>query len=119
MDSSKPSANAPPPSPPNWRSWSGSRLARLGFLVGLGWDSRDVADDSLIASTPATVRAQARRFGLTFRAASGFRLPYAILSRYDAAATRRGLSRDELLHLILINAGSDDALIDNILDDRS
>ena len=102
-----------------WTPWSGLRLARLGFLIGQGWDSRDVAGDDVIASTPSSVRAQARRFGLTFRAASGFRLPYAILSRYDAAATRRGLDRDDLLHLILINAGSDDALIDNILDDRS
>jgi hypothetical protein len=47
------------------------------------------------------------------------RLPFAVLSRYAAAAARRGIARDDLLHLLLVNAGSDDALIDNILDDCS
>jgi hypothetical protein len=101
-----------------WTTWSGARLARLGFLVGSGLGSREVAADALIAATPTSVRAQARRFGLTFRAADGFRLPYAILKRYHEAAVRRGLDRDTLLHLILVNVGSDDALIDNILDDQ-
>jgi hypothetical protein len=98
--------------------WSAGRLARLGFLVGLGWDSRRIAEDPEIASTPATVRAQARRCGLTFRAAAGFRLPFAILGRYDAAAARRGLSREDLFRLVLLNAGAEHDLIDNILDDR-
>jgi hypothetical protein len=104
-------------SDPGRTSWSALRLARLAFLVGAGCDSREIARDPAISATPATVRAQARRVGLTMRAAAGFRLPYAVLSRYESAATRRGLKRDDLLRLILINAGSDDALIDNILDD--
>ena len=101
----------------NRSTWSGARLARFGFLVGLGWDSRAIAEDPQIGSTPTNVRVQARRFGLTLRGATGFRLPYSVLGRYEAAAARRGLSRDDLLHLILINAGAEDALIDNILDD--
>ncbi len=106
------------PSEPSRSSWSGARLARLAFLIGAGCDSREIARDPAVSATPATVRAQARRVGLTLRAAAGFRLPYAVMSRFESAATRRGLKRDDLLRLILINAGSDDALIDNILDDN-
>jgi hypothetical protein len=98
--------------------WSGDRLARLGFLVGLGWSSKTIAADPVIASTPANVRAQARRLGLTLRAGQGPKLPFAVRSRLEIAAARRGLTPEALLHLLLLNAGSDDALIDNILDDR-
>ena len=32
--------------------WTAERIARLGFLIGLHWDAKRVADDPLIASTP-------------------------------------------------------------------
>lgn len=98
-------------------SWSPLRLARLGFLIGRGCTSAEVAVDPLIATSPANVRARARHFGLAFRH-EGPRLPEAVVRRYAEAAALRGISRDELLHRILLHAGSDDALIDNILDDR-
>ena len=61
---------------------------------------------------------QARRFGLAFReAVTPLRLPPAAAQRVDAAAGRRGLTREELCRLLLVTAGSDDGLIDNILDD--
>lgn len=105
-------------SAPRYKTWTHARVARLAFLVGLGCDSREIAADAIVAVKPAAVRRQARRLGLALRAAAGPRLPYAILSRYEAAALRRGTHRDALIHRILLNAGSDDDLIDNILDDR-
>ena len=58
--------------------WTGDRIARLGFLLGLGWDARRIAEDPLINSTPNNVHRQALRFGLAFRAAAAalaLRLP--------------------------------------------
>ena len=101
------------------RAWSPARVARLGFLVGLGWSAPDVGRDPLVGASSQAVRAQARRLGLGFRDAAGFRLPHAILGRLAEAADRRGLERGALIHRLLMNAGSDDDLIDNILDDRS
>jgi hypothetical protein len=31
--------------------WTYQRIARLGFLIGAGWDVRRVADDPIIATT--------------------------------------------------------------------
>ena len=97
--------------------WSSLRVARLGFLVGRGWDAKRVAGDPVIASTPNNVHRQAQRFGLAFRDATALRLPNDVAARFDAAAGRRGLTRDGLIRSILVAAGSDAALIDNILDD--
>src|SRR5919197_2630100 len=49
--------------------WTGERIARLGFLLGLGWDAKRIAEDPIIASTPNNVHRQAQRVGLAFRAA--------------------------------------------------
>ncbi len=104
------------PQPPR-TPWSSPRVARLGFLVGQGWDARRVADDPAIASTPNNVHRQAQRFGLAFREASGLRLPPPVCARLDVAAAKRGLTRDGLIRLLVVAAGSDTALIENILDD--
>lgn len=105
------------PTPPRTR-WSFSRVARLGFLVGRGLDAKGVAVDPLIASTPNNVHRQVQRFGLAFREV-GARLPRDVTRRLDAAANRRGLNRDGLIHMLLMAAGSDASLIDNILDDEA
>lgn len=98
--------------------WPASRIARLGFLVGQGLEAARVANDPLVASTTANVHRQARRFGLAFReAVAPLKLPPGPARRFDAAAGRRGLTREELCRLVLVAAGSDDGLIDNILDD--
>jgi len=58
--------------------WTGERIARLGFLLGLGWDAKRIAEDPIISSTPNNVHRQAQRFGLAFRAAAvamSLRLP--------------------------------------------
>ncbi len=98
--------------------WPASRVARLGFLIGQGLDASRVAGDPLIASTTGNVHRQARRFGLAFRETTfPTRLPPHVARRYEAAAARRAVTREELVRLLLIAAGSDDGLIDNILDD--
>jgi hypothetical protein len=76
--------------------WTGERIARLGFLLGLGWDAKRIADDPIIASIPNNVHRQAQRFGLAFRAAAAamsLRPPDAAC-HFDAAAVKRGLTRE-------------------------
>jgi hypothetical protein len=100
--------------------WTGERVARLGFLLGLGWDARRIAEDPLIASTPNNVHRQAQRFGLAFRAAAAalaLRLPPEAASLYDAAAAKRNLTREAVIKLLLLVVAADPALLDNILDD--
>ena len=97
--------------------WSFDRVARLGFLVGQGLDSRHIADDPMIASTRNNVHRQVNRFGLAFREPVALRLPPHVLDRLDAAAMKRGLTRGGLMREVLLAAASEDTLLDNILDD--
>lgn len=99
--------------------WTAARIARLGFLVGQGFAAKRIADDPLIASTPNNVHRQAQRFGLAFREAMAMalRLTPEAASRYDAAAERRGLTREGLIRLLVMTAAAEPNLLDNILDD--
>lgn len=100
--------------------WTGERIARLGFLLGLGWDAKRIAEDPLIASTPNNVHRQAQRFGLAFRAAAAavsLRLPPAAASLYDTAAAKRSLTREAIIRVLLLVVAEDANLLDNILDD--
>jgi hypothetical protein len=100
--------------------WTGERIARLGFLLGLGWDARRIAEDPLIDSTPNNVHRQAQRFGLAFRAAAAalaLRLPPEATQLFDLAAAKRSLTREGMVRLLLLVVAADPALIDNILDD--
>jgi len=99
--------------------WTGERIARLGFLLGLGWDAKRIAEDPLITSTPNNVHRQAQRFGLAFRAAAAatLRLPPETASLYDAAAAKRNLTRESVIRLLLMVVAADPHLLDNILDD--
>lgn len=100
-------------------AWTGSRIARLGFLVGLGWEARRIADDPLIASTANNVHRQAQRFGLGFRDVpiAPTKLPPHVGTRIDAAAARRCMTRESLIRQLLIVAAEEPGLLDNILDD--
>jgi hypothetical protein len=102
------------------RQWTGERVARLGFLLGLGWDAKRVAVDPIIASTPNNVHRQAQRFGLSFRAAHTLSLGLSALAlrRFENAAARRGLTCEALAQLLLREVANDSHLIDNILDDQ-
>ncbi len=100
-------------------SWTGDRIARLGFLVGLGWEARRIAGDPLIGSTANNVHRQAQRFGLAFREvpATPTKLPPHVGTCFDKAAARRNLTRESLVRLLLIVIAEDAGLLDNILDD--
>src|SRR6516162_6865006 len=100
--------------------WTGERIARLGFLLGLGWDAKRIAEDPIVASTPNNVHRQAQRFGLAFRAAAAamsLRLPTDTVSHLDQAAVKRGITREAMIRLLLLEIAADPNLIDNILDD--
>ncbi len=97
--------------------WTDERIARLGFLVGLGWSGERIAADPLIRSTTNNIHRQAQRFGLRFRAASATQLQKPIREVLDAAAMKRGITQEKLIQLILATLAQEPTLIDNILDD--
>lgn len=100
--------------------WTGERIARLGFLLGLGWDAKRIAEDPIIGSTPNNMHRQAQRFGLAFRAAAAamsLRLPADAAIPFEQAAAKRGLTREAMIRLLLLEVAADPNLIDNILDD--
>jgi hypothetical protein len=100
--------------------WTGERIARLGFLVGIGWDAKRIAEDPLIASTPNNVHRQAQRFGLAFRAArdiKGLHLAPTAAGVFDAAASKRSLTREAMIRLLVLTVAADPTLLDNVLDD--
>jgi hypothetical protein len=100
-------------------AWTTERVARLGFLVGQGFAAKRIAEDPMIASTSNNVHRQAQRFGLAFRDSKPtfLRLPPDAAARYDAAAEKRGLTREAIIRLLLLVAGAEPNLLDNILDD--
>jgi hypothetical protein len=100
--------------------WTGERIARLGFLVGIGWDAERIAHDPIVAAHPNNVHRQVQRFGLSFRAASVAIsvLPLDIAAYFDGAAFKRGIARDALIRNLLIEIAANSNLLDNILDDE-
>lgn len=102
------------PSARQARSWTGERIGRLGFLMGLGWDAKRIADDPIITSTPNNVYRQAQRCGLAFHMAD--RLPHDASVFFEAAAAKRSLTREALIRLLLLEIAGDPNLLDNILD---
>ena len=90
--------------------WTGERIARLGFLLGLGWEAKRIAEDPIICSTPNNVHRQAQRFGLAFRAvaaATSLRLPSEANGYFEAAAAKRNLTRETMIRLLLLEVASE------------
>jgi hypothetical protein len=98
--------------------WTGERIARLGFLIGLGWDAGHVAEDPIIASTTNNVHRQAQRFGLSFRAAESLLVSPVLAAKFEMAAEKRGMTREALIRCLLFEIATEPNLIDNILDDQ-
>ena len=101
-------------------AWTRERIARLGFLVGLGWDADRIADDPIMRTIPANVRRQIFNFRLSMRAARALttHIPAEVGYGFDAAADKRGLTREQLIQLLLAQIADEPNLIDNILDDK-
>ncbi len=97
--------------------WTPQRFARLGFLMGKGMSAKRIAEHPAISSTPNTVRYQAHKFGLAFCAVLTAPLPKRATSYFETAAAKRGITRDELIKLLLLEIAADSNLLDNILDD--
>jgi hypothetical protein len=72
-----------------YRNWDGERIFRLGFLVGLGWDARRIAEDKIIISTHNSVHRQVQRYGGHFRDVDGMRIELT----QDAAGAQSSLAR--------------------------
>lgn len=99
--------------------WTTERIARLGFLIGQGFDASRVAEDPLIDTTANNVHRQAHRFGLAFRDHSPavVNLPPDAAFFYDVAAEKRGMTREGLIRQLVLTAGRDPNLLQNVLDD--
>lgn len=100
---------------------NGGEDCEAGLSGGQGFAAKRIADDPLIASTPNNVHRQAQRFGLAFRdaLATAVRLPAEAAARYDAAAEKRGVTRESLIKLLVMTAAAEPNLLDNILDDEA
>ena len=100
-------------------AWPVERVARLGFLVGQGWQAERIASDPAIATTTNNVNRQVQRFGLSLRAAKAgiLPLPEEHAAVFDGAASRRGKTRAQLVCQLLSMVAAEPVLIDNILDD--
>ena len=88
--------------------WTGERIARLGFLAGLGWTAKKIADDPLIRSTPNNVYRQAHRFGIALsdgpQGQVRVRLPMANMAVVDRAAVAAGITCDAYVRRWMVAA---------------
>lgn len=98
--------------------WGKERIARLGFLVGRGFTAQSASRDPIIAATPSIVQRQAQRFGLAFReGGQPIVPPPATDDPYEAAAAKRGMTRDAVIRLFVLAGMKEPVLIDNVIDD--
>lgn len=95
------------------KEWTAERIARLGFLVGIGWDGNRIADE--FATTPNNVYRQASKLSLSFRE----RVRVARFDAFSEAAQKRGIAYHSLVDRLLDEIERCPVLIDNILDDQS
>src|ERR1700757_3027288 len=101
--------------------WTLERVARLGFLLGSGWDQKRIASDPIISCSLENVQCQANRYGLSLRDMSVStymrRLSPQHMAAFDAASAKRGITRQSLIRRLLIEMAEEPNLIENILDD--
>jgi hypothetical protein len=105
------------------RRWSNERIARLGFLVGLGWNSKRIACDSIISANPRTVLKHAHMYRLSFRAVRSMsfqapQIPRKVVRVFDVAADKRSITREMLVKMLFLELAREPNLLDNILDDQ-
>ncbi|CAM6053274.1 unnamed protein product [Sphagnum tenellum] len=100
---------------PRWSRWSGERIARLGFLVGCGWDAARIGADPLIGSTAKNVHRQVQRFGLSFRVADKISIKPKVVEDIEPIAGELGMSPEALVNRLMMHIIKDN-LVKAILD---
>src|ERR1700747_208246 len=100
--------------------WTWPRIARFGYLVGLGWDAERIAKDPIVRSTKSSLHLQEQRLGLSFLTSSvegQITLTPAADEHDEAAPAKRGLTRTALIRVLLHEIASEEHLLQNIMDD--
>ena len=98
-------------------NWSAPRLARLGYLVGIGWDAARIAADPIVRSSAGEVHRMTNDLGLRFRRpveGSPLNLDGKRMAYFDASARPRRLPTEALLRK-LGEAIADERLVDQLL----
>ncbi len=104
---------------PKPKAWSNRRIARLGFLLGLGRDAKQIARDTIVNSTPGAVHKQTAELNLCFRLpveGAPLNLSAAHMAYYDAEAKKRGLHTEHLLRQTLEIIAADRYLLGAIFE---
>ncbi len=95
------------------RRWTHERVARLGFLAGLGWTAQKIADDPLIRTTANNVYRQAQRFGIALsdgpQGQICIRLPLQNMQVVDRAAREARLTCEAYTRRFMIAVTADPA----------
>lgn len=93
-----------------WSRWTRKRVARLGFLIGIGWGAKRIAGDNIVSATEGNIYRQATKLGLSFRNAAEMaeEMPDDVMATLRSAAARRGISPQQLAERILLTVGADE-----------
>lgn len=100
--------------------WTQDRVARLGYLVGLGWPAERIAKDPLINTQVSNVFKQVMRFGLSFREAkitNSNSVSSKTRSILDLEAEKRGMTPEKFIGYVINVLANEPTLLNNILDD--
>lgn len=104
----------------NWR-WPPTRIARIGFLLGLGMSPAQIAADSFVRSTEARVRAAMLRWGLRHDGRHDgvvcIGLSHNDREAWEAEAIARGVTVSGMLRRVAGILAKDRTLFKNIIDD--
>src|ERR1700752_4432858 len=100
--------------------WTNERVALLGFLVGLGWDSCQISKHPSINTTPNNVHRQVQRCGLSFRNAcrlnkEDLKVQENIWAFYASAAKDHGVSPESVILGLLIICAKNPTIFDNVM----
>jgi hypothetical protein len=96
-----------------YKPWTAGRIARLGFLVGRGWKTGQLAAEFSVS--PNNLHRQAGRFGLKL---SGYGEHEILPPQFVALARRLRQNPAELGKRLLAILAEEPVLMANLLDDR-
>ncbi|HYA07715.1 MAG TPA: hypothetical protein VEF90_17645 [Xanthobacteraceae bacterium] len=104
-----------------YQRWTKERAALAAFLAGQGATHAEIAEHPEIATTKQAVSNQLwkRRVGRTPKGhrVAAVRIPVEVEAAFRRAAQARLISTETLARRLMLIAGGDAALLDNVLDD--